>query len=280
MTRPRINIMIMTEGETTSPVRSYSVPWYAARAAIAIGAVALLLLIVTSSLAVYFYSASREVDELRTQMKSMGAAMEKLEALQRELVYHREFTRRVAGLLGISVPDFEDSAYASMRTGLSGMALSDSTGNAGSGGESEGFGGVGVLVTDFPPDPNNRPRCLPLAGSISRGFAPHQSNPSLRHSGIDLAAREGTPVLATADGTVEFAAEDDIYGLLIVVDHGNGFKTTYGHNSLILVKANDTVHRGDRIAFSGNTGISTAPHLHYEIEENGTPVDPSGFLGK
>jgi murein DD-endopeptidase MepM/ murein hydrolase activator NlpD len=140
--------------------------------------------------------------------------------------------------------------------------------------------GVGVLVTVCPPDPNNRPRGMPLSGRVSRDFAPRQSNPSLRHSGIDFAAREGTPVLATANGTIEFAGEDDTYGFLITVDHGNGFKTTYGHNSLLLMKEGEKIERGDRIAFSGNTGVSTAPHLHYEITENGVPVDPSGFLGR
>lgn len=282
MTRPRINIMIMTEGETNAPIRSYSVPWYAPRLAVLIGLVVLILLVITSTLAVYFYSASREVAQLRVQVESMGAAVEKIEELQTELSYHREFTRRIAGLVGISVPNFADSAQRAV-TAAGGLASSFADTNAVADADLEGemeIRGIGLLVTACPPDPNNRPRGMPLAGRVSRSFAPHQNNPSLHHTGIDLAAREGTPVLVTANGTVEFAGEDDIYGFLIVVDHGNGFRTTYGHNSLLLFKRGEPVQRGDRIAFSGNTGISSAPHLHYEITESGKPIDPMGFLGK
>jgi murein DD-endopeptidase MepM/ murein hydrolase activator NlpD len=255
MPRPRINIMVMTEGETNSPIRSYSLPWYFPRLAVVVGVVVLVLLVTTSTLAIYYYSASREVEELRARISGMSAAVEKIDALQKELVYHRDFTRRVAGLLGISVPNFADSAQrdAAAAAGLA-SSLSDSMGFDGEGFEGEeSITGIGLLVTSSAPDPNNRPRGVPLAGRISRGFAPHQNNPSLHHTGIDLAAREGTPVLVTADGTVEFAGEDDIYGLLLVVDHGNGFRTTYGHNSLLLVQRGDKVARGDRNAFSGNT---------------------------
>lgn len=281
MPRPRINIMIMTQGETDSPVRSYSVPWYAPKAAIILGIVVLILLLVTSTLFIYYYSESRAVDDMRVQLATANSAMKRMDALQTELGYHREFTRRIAGLVGISVPNFADSAQ--MATSASrGPSLASDTLELDDHehGEDINLGDVGLLVTACPPDPNNRPRGMPLSGRVSRGFAPRQSNPSLRHSGIDFAVREGTPVLATADGTVEFAGEDDIYGLLITIDHGNGFKTTYGHNSLLLLKQGEKVQRGDRIAFSGNTGISTAPHLHYEITENGTPVDPAGFLGQ
>ncbi|HWO56497.1 MAG TPA: M23 family metallopeptidase [bacterium] len=280
MPRPRINIMIMTQGEPDAPVRSYSLPWYAPRAAIIIGAAVVLLLLVTSVLFLYYFSESREVVALRGQMDSTRVAVEKIDALRQELIYHREFTQRIAGLLGISVPNFADSVdqLARRPSALAGLTDSGATMEFEDLGDS--FEPVGVLVSACPPDPNNRPRGLPLSGRMSRGFAPRQSNPSLRHNGIDLAAREGTPVLVTADGTVEFAGEHESFGLLIVVDHGNGFKTSYGHNSLLLVREGEKVARGDRIAFSGNTGISTAPHLHYEITENGEAVDPAGFLGQ
>lgn len=280
MPRPRINIMIMTQGEPDAPVRSYSLPWYAPRAAIIIGVTVILLLVATGTLFLYYYSESREVVTLRGQLDSARVAVEKIEALRQELVYHRDFTQRIAGLLGISVPDFADSVGQSGRRTTSVAGLADSGGTMEYEDLGDPFAPVGVLVTTCPPDPNNRPRGLPLMGRMSRGFAPRQSNPSLRHNGVDLAAREGTPVLVTADGTVEFAGEDEIFGLLIVIDHGNGFKTRYGHNSLLLVRSGEKVLRGDRIAFSGNTGISTAPHLHYEITENGEAVDPAGFLGQ
>ena len=89
----------------------------------------------------------------------------------------------------------------------------------------------------------------------------------------------GSPVFTPAAGTVASAGWDKIFGLLIVVDHGNGFKTFYGHNSELLKKTGDKVKRADIIALSGNSGISTAPHLHYEIRLNEETVDPAVYLG-
>lgn len=271
--------MIMTDGETNAPVRSYSVPWYLPRLAIASGLALVALLIVTGSLFLYYFSESREVEGLRAELKASNAAVAKLDTLQEEMAHHREFTRRIAGLLGISVPNFADSVLANRadRDELADadLELPDYT----IGGDDMQYTGSGVLVTACPPDPNNRPRGMPLSGSVSRGYAPRQPNPSLRHHGIDFAAREGTPVLATADGVVEFAGEHEAFGFLITIDHGNGFKTSYGHNSLLLVRSGEKIRRGDRIAYSGNTGLSTAPHLHYEVIENGVAIDPTGFLG-
>ena len=279
MRRPRINVMIMTQGEPDNPIRSYSFPWYAPRAAIAIGVAVIFLLVLTGSLFVYYFSESRDVTHLREQVRSLSGAVGKVEALQKELNMHREFTRRVAGLLGIATPDFGDSAAAADFATSSAESTFPPEETA-SEGVDEGYVGAGLLVSECPADPQNRPHGLPLRGRISRGFAPNTSNPALRHGGIDLAVKEGTPVLATADGTVEYAGEHDLYGFLITINHGNGFRTMYGHNSVLLVKTDDKVHRGDRIAFSGNTGTSTAPHLHYEITQDSQSVDPAGFLGR
>jgi murein DD-endopeptidase MepM/ murein hydrolase activator NlpD len=281
MKRPRINVMIMTQGEPDSPIRSYSFPWYAPRAAIAIGIAVLFLLVLTSSLFLYYFNESRDTARMREQVRGLSGAMGKVEAMQRELNLHREFTKRVAGLLGISTPDFGDSSLSDSSMSPESMTSSSETASGVQTDTSEDdYAGVGLLVTECPPDPQNRPHGMPLRGRISRGYAPETSNPALRHGGIDLAVKEGTPVLATADGTVEFAGQHELYGFQIIIDHGNGFRTMYGHNSVLLVKTGDKVHRGDRIAFSGNTGSSTAPHLHYEITQDSMSVDPTGFLGR
>jgi murein DD-endopeptidase MepM/ murein hydrolase activator NlpD len=138
---------------------------------------------------------------------------------------------------------------------------------------------TGVLVTQCEPDPNNRPRGLPMAGRTSRGFHPSSGNPLMRHFGVDIAAREGSPIYAPANGTVVYAGPDQVFGLLLILDHGGGFKTVYGHNSRLNVKVGDRVARGDIISLSGDTGQSTAPHLHYEIRQNDQPIDPTAFLG-
>jgi murein DD-endopeptidase MepM/ murein hydrolase activator NlpD len=97
---------------------------------------------------------------------------------------------------------------------------------------------------------------------------------------VDFAAKIGTKVKATADGKVVTAGWDDFYGNVVMIDHGNGYVTYYGHNLKVLVKVGDTVHRGDMIALSGSSGRSSAPHLHYEIKKNGMAIDPKDFLNQ
>lgn len=99
------------------------------------------------------------------------------------------------------------------------------------------------------------------------------------HSGVDLAVPEGTPVYAADNGKV-IVAEDsgNGYGNYIIIDHQNGFKTLYGHNSELLVSVGDIVAKGDKIALSGNTGNSTGPHLHFEVHVNDEKVDPQQYL--
>ncbi len=99
------------------------------------------------------------------------------------------------------------------------------------------------------------------------------------HDGIDIAVRAGTPVRATASGTVTIARNVGTYGLLVEIKHGNyGYSTRYAHNSKILVKPGQTVKKGDLIAYVGSTGKSTGPHLHYEVRYKNKTVNPRNYL--
>ena len=98
------------------------------------------------------------------------------------------------------------------------------------------------------------------------------------HRGIDFAAPEGTPVYATADGTVEQANQKRLNGKQIIINHGHGYKTTYAHLSNILVKRGRKVKRGDVIGLVGNTGKSRTEHLHYEVALKNKPVNPINFF--
>lgn len=98
------------------------------------------------------------------------------------------------------------------------------------------------------------------------------------HAGIDLAGANGTPVIATASGTVVFAGTKGPLGNAVIIDHGHGIRTHYGHNSELLVKRGDQVERGTRIATLGNTGRSTGPHLHYTVEVHGKAVNPLDYI--
>jgi murein DD-endopeptidase MepM/ murein hydrolase activator NlpD len=98
------------------------------------------------------------------------------------------------------------------------------------------------------------------------------------HDGLDISSRLGTTIVAPADGVVTFAGTKPGYGKVIVIDHGYGISTRYGHNSRFYVSHGDIVKRGMPIAAVGNTGRSTGPHSHYEVRINGLSVDPEKFI--
>ena len=98
------------------------------------------------------------------------------------------------------------------------------------------------------------------------------------HRGIDIANSEGTPVFATADGVVRVASWQGGYGRLIVIDHGRGYRTFYGHNYKFAVKPGDVVKRGQVISYMGTSGMSTGYHLHYEVWHNGQALNPMKFV--
>jgi murein DD-endopeptidase MepM/ murein hydrolase activator NlpD len=98
------------------------------------------------------------------------------------------------------------------------------------------------------------------------------------HEGMDIAAQTGTPVMAPADGVVVKAGFGTGYGNLVEISHGYGMKTLFAHNSRLNVKAGQRVRRGDIVAYVGDSGSSTGPHLHYEVKVNGLPVNPVKYL--
>jgi murein DD-endopeptidase MepM/ murein hydrolase activator NlpD len=279
MSRPRYNLMILREGEVDEAVRSYSLPGYLPRLAILLGVIAVALVTTALFLLIFFWSAAREARALRAENESLRRSVAHVAELEAELERHREFTRRVADMIGLEIPALPDSTTLAAGTAES----ADESDFAGEMVPATGEPApriTGVMVADCRPDPNNRPRGLPVHGRISRGFHPSAENPGLRHAGIDIAAHEGSPVFAPASGVVVYAGEDDVFGLMITIDHGGGFKTIYGHNSELKARIGTKVRRGEVIALSGNTGLSTAPHLHYEIQRGNEPIDPLAFLGQ
>jgi murein DD-endopeptidase MepM/ murein hydrolase activator NlpD len=121
----------------------------------------------------------------------------------------------------------------------------------------------------------------PTNGTISSRFGrridPFTKKPAF-HSGLDIKSDFGSEVKATADGVVLRAQYDGKYGRYVLIDHKNGFKTIYGHNSKILVKAGEKVKRGQAIAQVGSSGRSTGPHVHYEVRYKNKLVDPRPYV--
>ena len=98
------------------------------------------------------------------------------------------------------------------------------------------------------------------------------------HSGLDIATKTGTPIKAPADGIVSYSDRKGAFGKVLVIDHGYGYTTFYGHCSALLKEVGDKVKRGDVVAKVRNTGTSTGPHLHYEVRVNGVATNPTKFI--
>lgn len=125
------------------------------------------------------------------------------------------------------------------------------------------------------------PSIWPVNGSVTSGFGWRTSpfgDGNEMHPGLDIAGTMGLPVVATADGMVVHSGWAGDYGNMVQIDHGNGIATIYGHNSQLAVSVGQSVKKGQIISFVGSTGKSTGPHLHYEVRENGTAVDPLKYL--
>ena len=118
----------------------------------------------------------------------------------------------------------------------------------------------------------------PMSGTITSRFGAVSSRRVSKHTGLDIAASTGTKIKACAAGTVTFSGYKGSYGYMVVVNHGNGVETYYGHCSKLYVKAGQQVNQGDVIAAVGNTGNSTGPHLHLEIRLNGVAYNPQNYL--
>jgi len=123
----------------------------------------------------------------------------------------------------------------------------------------------------------------PVQGRITSGFGVRRDPFTEKHKfhkGIDIACSIGTPVVASAEGTVVFAGSKKGYGKTIIVEHRNGYRTLYGHLSAYSVKAGAKVKQGQKIALSGMTGRATGPHLHFEVRRQGQPERPNFHLAK
>jgi len=147
--------------------------------------------------------------------------------------------------------------------------------------EKQSFQEVETAFRDNSDRLKHTPTIWPVTGHISRGFGKHTdpfTGQFRNHEGLDIVNRVGAPVVATADGKVIQRGWQGGYGWMVVIDHGYGYQTAYGHLDSILVKKSEQVERGETIATLGNSGRSTGPHLHYEVRVNSAPVNPYRYI--
>jgi murein DD-endopeptidase MepM/ murein hydrolase activator NlpD len=140
---------------------------------------------------------------------------------------------------------------------------------------SESQAGSAAAGGSSTPAPSSGGFQWPVSGPITSPFGMRWGT---LHPGIDIAVPSGTPVHAAGSGTVIWCGWMSGYGNLVMIDHHNGLATLYGHNTSVAVHCNEEVSAGQVISYSGSTGYSTGPHVHFEVRSHGTPVDPLGYL--
>jgi len=220
-----------------------------------------------------------ELNNLREENSRLHEEMNLVVELERELAYAEDIEGRLRQMLGEEVAATEraeaEDALLSATPYIPGEELSDGELSE----PGEGFsptdrtGELAAAVAES--TALSTPRGWPLRGWVTRGFTASGDN---RHLGVDIASDIGRPVVATASGVVVYADEDQYYGWKVVIVHPGGFSTIYGHNDKLFVSLGERVERGDRIALSGNSGASTAPHLHYELRRDDVAIDPMPYL--
>ncbi len=147
--------------------------------------------------------------------------------------------------------------------------------------QEESFNNLRDYLSDRKDLIERTPHRWPTRGFVSSNFGPRVDPfTGLRrlHEGVDIVARRGTPVVAPAEGIVTYSGVDPTLGDMVVIDHGYGVITRYGHNDSVLVREGRRVKRGDPIATVGSSGKSTGPHLHYEIRINDLAVNPRNYM--
>ncbi len=147
--------------------------------------------------------------------------------------------------------------------------------------QEESFNNLKAFLSDQKDLISRSPYRAPLRGFVSSPFGPRYdpfTGLQRLHEGMDIVARAGTAVHAPADGIVTFSGIDPTFGNMLVIDHGYGIITRYGHNDANLVREGQRIKRGDVICTVGTSGRSTGPHLHYEIRINDVAVNPANYM--
>jgi murein DD-endopeptidase MepM/ murein hydrolase activator NlpD len=219
----------------------------------------LLLLAFAIALAVLFpvMAQAARVPRLEAELRELETQRAQVVELARELQEVEARYERVRQLLGADAPGDRETEPL-----LPPLRREGTTGDTA---EVEGVSLEPSPIELWP---------LPTAGFITRSLSDGRS----RHPGLDIAVPKNSYIRAAGGGLVRTAAVDDVYGQYVVIDHGAGLETIYGHASRLLVTAGQRVRQGDTIALSGSTGRSTAPHLHFEVRQDGRAVDPLAYV--
>ena len=254
----------------------------------------------TASLQTHRLQAQLDVrdDELALQRQQFQSFSKKINALKSRLLVLGEFERQIRVVAGLQIDDRagglpgiggslpEDlSAAGALSRKHAGLVREMHDQMAGlemaSRDQATGFEDLMQGVKSRKNLLACKPSIRPADGIFSSGFGSRESPftglPEF-HSGLDIANHKGTPILATADGTVTFVGDKGPLGKVIVINHGHGLVTRYAHIDKALKNRGESVKRGDVVAQMGSSGRSTGPHVHYEVRINGVPVNPRDHI--
>ncbi len=257
----RISIHISTSYSNRSFGRTYSLSAVMAILSAIGGFVLGVIVMLVFSLKIYIDWA--EVESLRNRTDQLEGALARLPEVKQELLESKKELERLRIMLGIEkAPDTVDYtklifAYKPIIP----QRVSDTL-------DTSDFDSTQIEeeIEGF------YPQVLPTVGfRITRPFSKH-------HPGIDFATSEGNPVFATADGVVEEVGFDSLYGNYIEIRHGKYYETFYGHLRSAIVRKGERVSMNQIVGYVGNTGRSSAPHLHFEVRHKGTPIDPANLF--
>ena len=295
------NILIFSK--KASAIRRYRLPRPLAKLILFLIPISLIFLGYFSYDYVITRLSVRELNQLREeahlQRSQITFFCEKIGDLEKKIAGMREFdrrlrilanlegteesTRRLFGVGGPSPEDMretlllqrnEEELMKQMRHDLERL---DQQATA----EAKSLGELESLLQNKRIQLSHTPSIWPTRGWFTSGFG-YRISPftGLRqmHEGVDISNRTGTPIMAPADGLVTNIGREWGFGKILVVSHGFGFSTRYGHLDKINVKIGQKVKRGEKVAEMGNTGRSTGPHLHYEVRVNGVPVNPMKYI--
>ena len=246
----RLSFIIVPHGQLET--RTYDISYTTLKVLLVVGFLLLLMFVVMVGSWWFVASQAARVGGLEREVAMLEAERAKVAELAQDLAAAEQQYERVRQLLGV-----EGSS------GGQEVVLPPLRGD-----------GPGAELTAAE---SNRPTAWPLtrAGFITQL---REGTAGANHPGLDIAVPNDTYIRAAGSGTVKDAGVDAVYGRYILLDHGDGLETMYGHASRIFVEPGDRVERNEVIALSGSTGRSTAPHLHFEIRKDGTTVDPLAYV--
>lgn len=246
----RLSFIIVPHGDLET--RSYEISYGLLKVLLGVGFLLLVVFVVMVSSWWFVATQAARVTGLEQEVARLETERAKVTELARNLARAEEQYERVRQLLGV------EGARSPQEVALPPLRVD----------------GTGPVTA---PGETRRPSAWPLteAGFITQGTS---GVDGASHPGLDIAVPADSYIRAAGSGTVLDAGVDDVYGRYILIDHGDGLASMYGHASRIFVQAGDPVERNEVIALSGSTGRSTAPHLHFEIRRNGEPIDPLAYV--